>query len=345
MTSLIEYDTALIEDTCNAVYSDKYFWMVIWSPPRWGKTIVAGWIMYHLYDQDWTKVLQSIGFNLDGVMYRIEEGLPVRKWTGNGLHNRVPGVVWDDFGGHTNKAETRHDESFDLFKGGFDVLGTQIAVLVATMLDPSEATFQLSAKYTHEIRITSPIESENHPGTYKYDAIEWQQDFRGHRIRPKKTWIETQEFTYWPRTVYQEYDKMRTSLSSELFQRIKDKRRETELDRIVRMLKPSDLTILKMIEHRGPCNKRDITNHLPSDLPDNFDDSVITRLRSRDLLIPYKTPSGHYKNDLSYLGLAVLQFVEKAGSLAKAQGEDSKKLKERIETDADKPFKPRFTPL
>jgi len=305
---MLEAPTKLIWDCQEEVLSGKYTWKVIWGPPRWGKTIVAGWILYFLYDGDWEQVLNAIVFNLDGVMHRIENGLPCKQWTRDGLYNRVPGVVWDDFGAHSNKATTQSDPAFDVFKGGFDVLGTHIGVLLTTMLDPSEATYQLASKYSHEIRITSPIE-KNVPGTYKYDVIEWKQDFRSNRIRQKKTWLETQTFNYWPRDIYLKYNAMRVSLSGEIFQRIKDKRRESETEKNLKMLKPSDIEVLKLIDARGPSNTRDIRNNLDDE--QEFDPNTIMRLKSRNLLIPYKTPSGQYKHDISDLGLSILDAVRK----------------------------------
>ena len=316
---MLEAPTQLICDCQNEVYDDKYTWKVIWSPPRWGKTIVAGWILYYLYDGDWDKVLQAFAFNLDDVMHRLENGLPCRVPTVNGLHNRVPGINWDDFGGHSNKAVTQHDESFDIFKGGFDVLGTQIGVLLTTMLDPAEATFQLANKYTHEIQITSPVEPGK-PGTYKYDRIEWRQDFKANRIRPKKIWVETQEFDYWPKDVYRKYDAIRCSLSGEIFQRIRDKRRETELDRVLTLVKPVDIEVLRLIDARGPCNSTDARNHLPVDVLDSFDSNAIMRLNSRNLILPYKTDAGHYKHDISDLGKAVLDALDKAKGQIPSEG-------------------------
>lgn len=310
---MLEPPTKLIRDCMDAVLKDKYYWLVIWSPPRWGKTLVAGWILYYLYDGDWDKVLQATVFDLDGVMHRIENGLPCRQWTLNKMHNRVPGLNWDDFGGHSNKAVTQHDESFDIFKGGFDVLGTQISILICTMLDPAEATFQLANKYTHEIQITSPAEPGK-LGTYKYDRIDWQQDFRANRIRPKKTWIETQTFDFWPEKIYREYDRMRCSLTPEIFQRIRDKRRETETERLVKLLQPSDIAVLELLINRGPCDKRYIPNQL--DESDAFDDSSIIRLRSRNLIVPFR---GYHRYDITDLGVAALQLLKKKAEEAKAQ--------------------------
>ena len=58
---------------------------------------------------------------------------------------------WDDFGAYSNKAVTQYQEAWDHFKGGFDILGTKLGVMVATMVDPLEPTFQ--------IRTSTPMKS------------------------------------------------------------------------------------------------------------------------------------------------------------------------------------------
>jgi hypothetical protein len=64
---------------------------------------------------------------------------------------RVPALNWDDFGAYSNKAVTQYQEAWDHFKGGFDILGTKLGVMVATMVDPLEPTFQ--------IRTSTPMKS------------------------------------------------------------------------------------------------------------------------------------------------------------------------------------------
>ena len=144
----------LFEDVKSAVYDDSYMWIVVWGPPRSSKTTIAGWILHSLY-RDWHKTLNAFGYNLSQVLYKMNNGVPERWPTVNGLHMRVPALNWDDFGAYSNKAITQYDEAWDHFKGGFDVLGTKIGVLVATMVDPLEPTFQIQNKYTHEIQIQS----------------------------------------------------------------------------------------------------------------------------------------------------------------------------------------------
>ncbi len=147
----------LFEDVRDAVDNDSYMWIVVWGPPRSSKTTLAGWILYSLY-QDWNTMLKAFVYNLSDCLYKIKRGIPERWWTLNRLHLRVPALNWDDFGAHSNKAVTQYDEAWDHFKGGFDVLGTKLGVLVATMVDPLEPTFQIANKYTS---IVSETREEN----------------------------------------------------------------------------------------------------------------------------------------------------------------------------------------
>jgi replication-associated recombination protein RarA len=67
----------LFEDVRNAVYGDSWEWLIVWGPPRWSKTTLAGWILYSLY-KDWDKVLDAFGYNLTQILYKIQNGLPQR---------------------------------------------------------------------------------------------------------------------------------------------------------------------------------------------------------------------------------------------------------------------------
>lgn len=96
-------------------------------------------------------MLDAITFNLSQTIYKLKNNKPELWPTRNGLHNRIPALLWDDFGAHSNKARTQHDRSWETFKGGFDVLGTRLGVLIATMVSPNEPTAQLQEKYSHEL--------------------------------------------------------------------------------------------------------------------------------------------------------------------------------------------------
>jgi hypothetical protein len=289
-----------------------------------GKTTLAGNILHGVYkdivkdsDEAWNYTLQATIFNLEQAIHRLKVGLPCKQWTLNGLHNRVPALNWDDFGAYSNKATTQHSEAWDDFKGGFDVLGTKIGVMLSTMVDPSEPTFQLNNKFTHEIQITSI-------GHYKYDQISWQQDFRSNRIRLKKTCIEMGTFDVWPAWVYKEYDKERCSLADEVFQRIEDKISNGAVEYTMKILKPQDATILKVLDNIGMAAKEVLATRLQEEpTPAVFDADTLMRLKSRNLIISTRMPSGRYKYDLTQLGRDIVVAL------------DAKKAKTVLSADAD----------
>jgi hypothetical protein len=300
----------LIKDCIDAVWQDSYIWACIWSQPRRGKTTLAGVVLYGIYedilhdsDAAWNAVLQSTIFNLEAMISRLKTGTPMKQWTLNGLHNRVPAINWDDFGAYSNKATTQHSEAWDDFKGGFDVLGTKVGVVLSTMVDPSEPTFQLNNKFTHEIQITSL-------GHYKYDVIKWQQDFRSNRIKIRKTCIETGTFDRWPDWVYKEYDKTRQSLADEVFQRIEDKISSGALEYTLKILKPQDAAVLSVLNDVGLASREVLTTALPVKIHQEYNVETMMRLKSRNLIIGCRQPSGRYKYDLTQLGRDVLAALE-----------------------------------
>lgn len=300
-------NSRLIQDCIDAVWQDRYMWACLWAQPRRGKTTLAGDILHAIYtdirhneDKAWEDTLQAIIFNLEQCIHRLKFGIPCKQYTTNGLHNRVPGLNWDDFGAYSNKATTQHSEAWDDFKGGFDVLGTKVAVLLSTMVDPSEPTFQLNNKFTHEIQVTSV-------GNYKYDEITWQQDFRSNRIRIKKICIETGTFDKWPDWVYADYDKQRCSLADEVFQRIEDKISAASVGYVVKILKPTEIEVLRIIDRLGLANREVLNSKLPQE---EFNSDVLVKLKSRNLIIPTRVSPTHYKYDLTQLGRDVLTELD-----------------------------------
>jgi ABC-type lipoprotein export system ATPase subunit/GNAT superfamily N-acetyltransferase len=284
----------LFEDVKKAVYDDSYMWIVLWGPPRSSKTTMAGWILYSLY-KDWHKMLSAFGYNLSQILYKMNNGIPERWPTVNGLHMRVPALNWDDFGAYSNKAVTQYDEAWDHFKGGFDVLGTKIGVLVATMVDPLEPTFQIQSKYTHEIQILDK-------GVYKYDRVEWRQDFHGWKPKAKKIFVEKNTFDRWPDWVYKEYDAIRMELAEEVMQRIEDSMAINHTEAMLKVCKTIDFELMKLIDQRGPI------------CYDRIDDvgkegrQALVRLKARGLAIPIQIQGNYYKYDLTALGRNVLSL-------------------------------------
>ncbi len=280
----------LFRDIKDAILSDGYLWIVVHGPPRSSKSTLALHAAYYIY-KDWQKVLDSIVFNLSTLMQRIEAGKPERWPTVNKMHFRVPLLVYDDFGVHSNKADTQHSNAWDIFKGGFDCIGTELGILLATMVNAEEATSQLQNKYNAEVTVTSK-------GNYKYDKVEWLQDYRGFRTKMKKTWIENGTFDPIPTEWYLKYDSMRRDLTKEVFVRIKDALSYDNMDFLLRMMKPEDEQFLRLIDQKGPTKY------------DKSYEDIITRCRSRNLIVSVSQAGGHTKYDLSQLGKDVLMTID-----------------------------------
>jgi len=292
-----EKKPAIIHDIWNAILNDLWMWVVVWGSQRCGKTSFKMQVAYEVY-KDWDKVLQSFVFNLSGLLYKMDKGEPERVPTLNKLHMRVPIILFDDWGGSSNKAYTQYDKSWDIFKGGFDLLGTKLSVLMASMVDPAEPTYQLQQKYTHEIFITKR-------GVYKYDRVVWGQDFSGWKPRKRKEWVETNYFEPVPDDVYKQYDEMRLSLVDEMEQRIKDSMVETQTEAILKRLQSSDLELMQLLLKHGPIDK-----HYKLDkLPEKYREALI-RCKARNLIIPIRKGTTYWY-DVTDLGLEALKRLEK----------------------------------
>ena len=106
----------VVHDIWEAILDDSWMNIVIWGQPRTGKTTVQMQLAYAVY-HDWDMVLQAFVYNLAGILYNIDHGIPTKIRTKNLLHNRVPVVMPDDWGAHGNKAKTQHEPAMDIFKG------------------------------------------------------------------------------------------------------------------------------------------------------------------------------------------------------------------------------------
>ena len=286
-------ESQLFRDIHNAIFEDSYLWLVCHGPPRSSKTTLALLAAYSIYE-DWDKVLQATVFNLPGLVHRIKNGQPERWPTANGLHSRVPILIYDDFGVHSNKADTQRSSAFDVFKGAFDALGTELGVLFATMVSASSATQQLQDKYNAEVTVSNK-------GTYKYDRVQWIQDYRGFKPKMKKIWVEDGTFDKIPDRVYKEYDVMRHELVQEAFIRIEDALSFDLLEQTLRMVKEPDIDLLRLIDNKGPV-KYDVAKE---ELGDDYKLSL-TRCKARNLIISTCISGTFYKLDMSSLGKDVL---------------------------------------
>ena len=231
----------------------------------------------------------------------MKDGKPETWPTANGLHSRVPFLLWDDQSVSGNKASTQHSSAWDEFKGAFDCLGTRIGVLLCTMVDASALTSQLQGKYNLEIFVNSK-------GKYKYDRVIWRQDFNGFRVIMKKEWIENGSFDPIPLNIYKEYDELRRDLTDQAFVRLEDALSMDTVDQMLKILKPSDISLLRLIENQGPVKYDTAKDELGEEYK-----NTLTRCKARSLVIPTHLGNNNYKLDLSSIGFDVLTALDKNG--------------------------------
>jgi hypothetical protein len=280
----------VLETIHDAIWEDKYFWIVVHAPPRMGKTSLAMQIAHQTY-KDWDKVLDCIVFNLPSLISKIETGSPCTWTTKNGLHKRVPFIIYDDFGVHSNKADTQHSTSWDIFKGGFDAIGTKLAILMATMVNADSATTQLQNKYNAELIVTSR-------GNFKFDLVNWQQDYRGFRNKMSKTYVEKGTFNPIPIEVYKKYDEMRQELVDEVFVRLKDAQSADSVDRLIKVVKPEDIAFLRLIKEIGVITATPEYKN------------IITRCRGRGLIVATSRSGNNPRYDLTQLACDLLLTID-----------------------------------
>lgn len=307
MTRLFE-KSQLFKDIRNAIFDDGYIFGCVHGPPRSSKTTIALWAGYSVYE-DWSKVLGATVFSLPGVIQRMKDGKPERWPTANGLHSRVPFVLWDDMAvGGGNKAQSQHCTAFDEFKGAFDCLGTRIGVLLCTMVDASSITSQLQGKYNIEIFVNSK-------GKYKYDRVNWRQDYSGFRVMMKKEWVENGTFDPVPQKWYKEYDELRKDLTDQAFVRLEDALSADTVDQLLKIIKPSDIQLLRLIDNLGPIKYDTAKDKLGEDYK-----NTLIRCKARNLIIPMNMGANNYKIELSSIGRDVLAAHDKGkGSPAPTQ--------------------------
>jgi len=308
----------LVRDFINIVEQDKWAWVPVWGDARCGKTSLALVIMFKIY-KDWDSVLNAIVFNLNQLLYKIKKGEPKLFPTlTKPCHMRIPVLLYDDFAASSGKARTQHERVWDIAKGAWDTLGTRIAILLASMVDPGSPTQQLMLKYSHEIKVEF---APNGKRIYKYDRVKRQQDFRGWSARQDKTWLETQEFEPVPLDVFQQYDEMRQSLVDEVLVSMQDTMSDETLDGLVRKVESIDLTMLGLIKERGPVQYNYVKESLGEE-----GKRAVTRCKARGLIVPVRLGPTYYKYDLTELGLDLLLKIQQGKT------EKSKSAIDRIDS-------------
>ena len=294
-----EMQYKVIRDVWHAILEDDWMYVVAWSEPRKGKTTCKMRIAYAVY-HDWEMVLDCIFFNLSGLIYKMNHNLPTRILEQkHKLHNRIPVLIGDDWGAQGNKAKTRDEPAWNLLKGAWDTYGTKVAVILVSMNQPDEITKQLASKYTHELYLPCR-------GVAKFDQVRWGQNFYGWQPQQNKDWKQSFEFDEVPIDIYKRYDEQRMSLVDELNIAIEDKIIENDLDRTMKRMQPTDYDALQHIYQKGPIGDYDI-NKL--DDPTGFKE-ILKRCRARNLLVPIRGAGGHYRQDLTALGIEILKVKQ-----------------------------------
>ena len=307
-------------DVWDAILGDSWENIVCHGKPRTGKTTVQMDIAFAVYN-DWDYVLQSFIYNLSGIIYHMDHGIPCRIWTRNLLHNRVPLIMPDDFGAGFNKAVTQHTSAMDIFKGMIDTLATSFGVFLSSMGTANSVTQQLTDKYTAEIFVARK-------GEAKYDKCDWEQSFKSWTPRTKKKWQDSFKFDLVPMDVYKEYDENRLLLVEELKQQMKDCMVENDSARIIKRLDTVDVDFLDLINLKGTLDKNWLVKH-----PDLTD--VLKKAKSRSLVIPVKkigTVSA-YCYDLTDLGFETLKIIMGTRT-EQQQAAKLKQLKEKYEPES-----------
>lgn len=299
----------------NAILTDSWMWIVVWGKPRTGKTTVQLKCAFDIY-QDWDLVIQSCVFNLNNLLYKMKKGEPCRIPTLNRLHMRIPIILADDFGAQCNKAKTQHEQAWDIVKGAWDTFGTKVAIVMASMGNPSGLTQQLQDKYTHEVYVEKK-------GIAKYDTVQWYQNFGGWQAKQNKTWIHSFEFEPVPTEVYKQYDEMRLALVDELIQQIDDAQIENEGAKVFRRLTDKDVEFIELMFAKGQIQ------HEWFRKPENDKWlEVLKRCKARGIIVPVRKETSYWYDltDFGFNLLTMIQAKKKEGQFAPQEAAQEKVL-------------------
>ena len=289
-------EPAVVKTIWDAILNDGWMWVVCWGKNRTGKSTLAMQLSYAVY-RDWDKVLDSIIFTLNDLFHKIKEGRPERFTPPEGFNRRIPLLIWDDMAVHLNKAASQHDLSVDYFKGYFQAIATDLAVMIGTMLVPTGITLQLHELYTHELFVPER-------GVYKFDTVRWRPNFGGWQVKPDKAWIETHVFKPVPSDVYKEYNEMRRALTEEVKEKIMDQL-VRNLEFIMKRLKPIDYEMLRLLRERGQYSYGALNLRFGKEFS-----GIRARLKSRGLISAIRKGSKYYY-EITELGLELLKYKEK----------------------------------
>lgn len=86
---------------------------------------------------------------------------------------------------------------------------------------------------------------------------------------------------------------------------IKDVMATTEVDTIVKRIKPTDENLLRLIDQRGPTYSKAILDELGKE-----GKQAIIRLKARGLIVPRREASNYYRYDMTDLGVSVLATLD-----------------------------------
>jgi hypothetical protein len=295
----------VVKDIDKIIYDDRWMFGIVWGKQRAGKSNLCLKLAYQVY-KDWDDVLGCVVFQLMDALIYLNEGRPKRVPTKNGLHNRVPLIIWDDAGAHGNKANNKDSPVFHVAKGLWDTLGTRGACILANMPRPNELTQQLTEKITHELYVESP-------GVAKYDIVEWGQDFRGWQANLRKDWVQRFSFSQVPTDVYKQYSEMRDALVDELYTVIQDMMANSQTEAVIKRLDETDAQLLRLIEGRGSISQQWF-----------YDNPEYNKLRERisgnkgrGLILTSRGPTKHYQYELTPFGRHVLGAINDLNTTTK----------------------------
>ena len=121
----------------------------------------------------------------------------------------------------------------------------------------------------------------------------------------KKHFIATGFFPKIPDKWYNPYDEKRQDLTKEVFVRIQDAITIDQLDLVLKMIKPSDIQLLELIDLNGPIIYKKAKEDLKGSYKQTF-----TRCKARNLIVTDDFGTRNYKLDITPLAKDVLESLK-----------------------------------